>query len=46
MLDGLSVVTNDEDQFKANPTVIKIFGCGGGGSSAVRQLIESHATDV
>ena len=46
MLDGLSVVSNDDDQFKANPTVIKILGCGGGGSSAVKRLIEINATDV
>lgn len=46
MLDGLSVLSNDDDQFKANPTVIKIIGCGGGGSSAVKRLIEAGITDV
>ncbi len=46
MLDELSVVSNDDDQFKANPTVIKILGCGGGGSSAVKRLIEAGVHDV
>ena len=29
-----------------SPTVIKIIGCGGGGSSAVGRMIESGVTDV
>lgn len=45
MLNGLAVV-NDEEEFKANPTVIKIIGCGGGGSSSVRRMIESGVSDV
>ncbi|MCQ2596778.1 MAG: cell division protein FtsZ [Treponema sp.] len=30
----------------ANPTVIKVIGCGGGGSSAVRRMIESNVQNV
>jgi len=30
----------------ANPTVIKVIGCGGGGSSGVRRMIESNVEGV
>lgn len=29
-----------------NPTIIRVIGCGGGGSNAVRQMIEDQVTDV
>lgn len=36
----------DDSQLTANPTVIKIIGCGGGGSSAVKRMIEVGVKDV
>lgn len=31
---------------QANPTIIKVIGCGGGGSSGVRRMIESNVQGV
>ncbi|GMO61337.1 MAG: cell division protein FtsZ [Treponemataceae bacterium] len=31
---------------KNNPTVIKVVGCGGGGSNAVNRMIEAHVQNV
>ena len=31
---------------EANPTIIKVIGCGGGGSSAVRRMIEADVQGV
>lgn len=46
MID-ISVVSEESSHFHApNPTVIKIIGCGGGGSSAVNRMIESGVSDV
>ena len=46
MID-LSVVNDESAMLKApNPTVIKIIGCGGGGSSAVNRMIDANVTDV
>lgn len=40
-------VDNEQDVLtKINPTVIKIIGCGGGGSSAVNRMIEDGSTGV
>lgn len=41
-------IENDQNNMLSNvsPTVIKIVGCGGGGSSAVNRLIESGVSDV
>lgn len=43
----LSVVNDESSTLKApSPTVIKIIGCGGGGSSAVNRMIEAGVSDV
>ncbi len=43
----LSVVNDgNSDISAANPTIIKIIGCGGGGSSAVNHMIEAGIKDV
>ena len=43
----LSVVNDRPDNISAaNPTIIKIIGCGGGGSSAVNHMIEAGIKDV
>jgi len=41
-------IENDQNNLLStvSPTVIKIIGCGGGGSSAVNRLIESGVSDV
>lgn len=39
-------VSVDDDNLVENPTVIKIIGCGGGGSSAVKRMIEAGVNDV
>ncbi|MGN0730130.1 cell division protein FtsZ [Treponema sp.] len=36
----------DEELGVINPTVIKIIGCGGGGSNAVQRMIEDGVSDV
>ncbi len=36
----------DDELGDINPTVIKIIGCGGGGSSAVQRMIEDGVSDV
>ncbi len=36
----------DDTVSAVNPTVIKIIGCGGGGSNAVNRMIESGVNDV
>lgn len=36
----------DDELGSNNPTVIKIIGCGGGGSSAVKRMIEDGVKDV
>jgi len=46
MLEDLKVVEDDKDLFKANPTVIRIIGCGGGGSNSVKRMIQSGVTGV
>lgn len=46
MLD-LSVLNEGNSDISAvNPTVIKIIGCGGGGSNAVNRMIEAGVNDV
>ncbi|MBR0123822.1 MAG: cell division protein FtsZ [Treponema sp.] len=43
----LSVVNDESSTLKApSPTVIKIIGCGGGGSSAVNRMIDAGVSDV
>ncbi len=42
----LSVVNDEGGITPVNPTVIKIIGCGGGGSSAVNRMIEAGVSDV
>ncbi len=39
-------VSADDDSLVENPTIIKIIGCGGGGSSAVKRMIEAGVKDV
>ncbi|MCR5217190.1 cell division protein FtsZ [Treponema sp.] len=46
MLEDLEVVENTQDMFKANPTIIRIIGCGGGGSNSVKRMIQSGVTGV
>ena len=46
MLDFSVVNESGSALHAANPTVIKIIGCGGGGSSAVNRMIESGVCDV
>jgi len=44
-----SVINNEQAEpvrNVANPTVIKVIGCGGGGSSGVRRMIESNVQGV
>lgn len=36
----------DDELGELNPTVIKIIGCGGGGSSAVQRMIDDGVSDV
>lgn len=33
-------------EFKKNPTVIKVVGCGGGGSNAVNRMVENNIQNV
>lgn len=43
----LSVLNDGNSDVSAvNPTVIKIIGCGGGGSNAVNRMIEAGVNDV
>ena len=43
----LSVLNEGNSDISAvNPTVIKIIGCGGGGSNAVNRMIEAGVNDV
>ena len=43
----LSVVNDESSTLKApSPTVIKVIGCGGGGSSTVNRIIQTGASDV
>ncbi len=43
----LSVVNDGNSDISAvNPTVIKIIGCGGGGSNAVNRMIDAGVNDV
>lgn len=43
----LSVLNDGNSDISAmNPTVIKIIGCGGGGSNAVNRMIDSGVKDV
>ena len=43
----LSVLNEGSSDISAvNPTVIKIIGCGGGGSNAVNRMIEAGVNDV
>ncbi len=48
--NGISIVNDDlslpEEDIKTSPTVIKVIGCGGGGSNAVKRMIEYGLTDV
>ncbi|MCR5699035.1 MAG: cell division protein FtsZ [Treponemataceae bacterium] len=39
-------VTDDEQISPASPTVIKVIGCGGGGSNAVNRMISSQLQGV
>lgn len=43
-----SVVQNQDMPVRnqANPTIIKVIGCGGGGSSAVSRMISANVQDV
>lgn len=43
MLEGLSVESTEPVM---KPTVIKVVGCGGGGSNAVNRMIENGLTNV
>ena len=43
MLEGLSVESTEP---LMKPTVIKVVGCGGGGSNAVNRMIESGLENV
>ncbi len=49
-LDDLDEVSTspevDDDSLTINPTVIKIIGCGGGGSSAVKRMIQAGVENV
>src|SRR5574344_3090198 len=49
-LNGISIVkdevSSDVDDMNNSPTVIKVIGCGGGGSNAVKRMIEYGLTDV
>ena len=43
----LSVVNDvNSDVSAVSPTVIKIIGCGGGGSNAVNRMIDAGVKDV
>ena len=49
MAFDFSVINNDQAETArnvANPTIIKVIGCGGGGSSGVRRMIESNVQGV
>ncbi len=49
MAFDFSVINNEQSEPArnvANPTIIKIIGCGGGGSSGVRRMIESNVQGV
>ena len=52
---GISIVNDDDnyvnsndynDDLKGNPTVIKVVGCGGGGSNAVNRMISRELSNV
>ena len=43
MLEGLSV---ERTESVMKPTVIKVIGCGGGGSNAVNAMIANGLTNV
>ena len=54
---GISIVEDDETEkrvnssdidniLKRNPTVIKVVGCGGGGSNAVNRMISRELSNV
>ncbi|MBQ9631029.1 MAG: cell division protein FtsZ, partial [Treponema sp.] len=46
MMDFSVVNENGTALDTANPTVIKVIGCGGGGSSAVNRMIASNIANV
>ena len=52
---GISIVNDDDsyvdsneynDDLRGNPTVIKVVGCGGGGSNAVNRMISRELSNV
>ncbi len=43
---NFSVVNDSESGFKASPTVMKVIGCGGGGSNAVNRMIDANIENV
>ncbi len=43
---NFEIINNQGAANEVSPTVIKIVGCGGGGSSAVGRMIEAEVSDV
>lgn len=46
MLENVSVISNSGSELKRSPTVMKVIGCGGGGSNAVNRMINSGIENV
>ena len=49
-MTNMSVITDSNGSNpivkNSNPTVIKVIGCGGGGSNAVNRMIDSNLENV
>lgn len=46
VIQDAASVQSEPVRDQANPTIIKVIGCGGGGSSGVRRMIESNVQGV